>query len=100
MIKFSYILKIHTNQNINFNQKTWKCRFEANDPKHFIESSNDMQDVCKSIKEHNPRKEHNVLMFDDMIADINSNKKLNPTITELFTSTRKLIISLVFTTQL
>ena len=41
-----------------------------------------------------------VLMFDDMIADINSNKKLNPTITELFTSTRKLIISLVFTTQL
>ena len=35
-----------------------------------------------------------------MIADITSNKKLNPTVTELFISTRKLIISLVFTTQL
>ena len=34
-----------------------------------------------------------------MIADMFSNKKLNPIVTELFIKGRKLNISLVFTTQ-
>ena len=34
-------------------------------------------------------------MFDDMIADVESNKKLSPTVTELFLRGRKLNISLV-----
>ena len=34
--------------------------------------------------------------FDDMIADMESNKKLSPIVTELFLIERKLNISLVF----
>ena len=71
-----------------------------NDPKAFIEYSNDMQDVYKNIDEYNVDKENKILIvFDDMIADINNNKKLNSVVTELFTRGRKLNISLVFITQ-
>ena len=40
-----------------------------------------------------------LIAFDDMIADMLSNKKVNPIITELFIRGTKLNISLVFTTQ-
>ena len=39
-----------------------------------------------------------LILFDDMIADMLSNKKLNPIVTELFRG-RKLNISLAFITQ-
>ena len=39
------------------------------------------------------------IVFDDMIDDMLSNKKLNPTVTELFIRNRKLNISIVFITQ-
>ena len=56
-----------------------------NDPKAFIEYSNDMRDVYKSINNYNPNKENTILIvFDDMIADLNNNKKLNSIVTELF----------------
>ena len=49
-----------------------------NDPKAFIEYSNDMQDVYKNINQYNPNKENKVLIvLDDMIADMINNKKLN-----------------------
>ena len=71
-----------------------------NDPKAFMEYSNDMQDVYKNIEEYNPGKERKVLIvFDDMIADMINNKKLNPIVTELFIRGRKLNISMVFVTQ-
>ena len=71
------------------------------DSKAFIEYSNDMNDIYKNIKEYNPNKKRKILIvFDDMIADMLSNKKLNPTVTELFIRVRKLNISLVFITQL
>ena len=71
-----------------------------NDPKAFIEYSNDMQDVYKNIDEYNPDKENKILIvFDDMIADMINNKKLNSIVTELFIRGRKLNISLVFITQ-
>ena len=71
-----------------------------NDPKAFIEYSNDVDDVYKNIDEYNPDKENNVLIvFDDMIANMIHNKKLNSIITELFIRGRKLNISLVFITQ-
>ena len=71
-----------------------------NDPKAFIEYSNDMQDVYKNIEEYNTDKERKRLIyFDDMIADVINNKKLNYIITELFIRGRKLNISLVFITQ-
>ena len=38
-------------------------------------------------------------VFDEMIADIESNKNLNPKVTELFLRGRKLSISLVFIQQ-
>ena len=71
-----------------------------NDPKAFIEYSNDMQDVYKNIDEYNIDKERKiVIVFGDMIADVINNKKLNSVVTELFMSGRKLNISLVFITQ-
>ena len=66
----------------------------------FIEYSNDMDDIHKNIEEHNPNKKLKILItFDDMIADMLSNKKLNPIVTELFNRGRKLNISLVFISQ-
>ena len=71
-----------------------------NDPKPFIEYSNDMHDVYKNIDEYNPDKENKILIvFDDMIADMIHNKKLNSIVTKLFIRGRKLNISLVFITQ-
>ena len=70
------------------------------DHKVFIEYSNDMQDVYKKIEDYNPGKERKVLIvFDDMIADMINNKKLNSIVTELFIRGRKLNISIVFITQ-
>ena len=40
-----------------------------------------------------------MIVFDDMIADVLSNKKLNPIVTELFIKVKKLNISLGFITQ-
>ena len=59
-----------------------------------------MQDVYKNIEECNPREKNKVLIvFEDMIADMTSNKKLNPTVTELFIRGKKIDILLVFITQ-
>ena len=71
-----------------------------NDPKTFIKYSNDMQDVYKNINEYNIDKGRKILIFfDDKIADMINNKKLNSIITELFIRGRKLSISLVFIRQ-
>ena len=70
------------------------------DHKAFIEYSNDMQDVNKNIEDYNPGKKRKVLIiFEDKIADMINNKKLNPTVTELFIRGRKLNISIVFIMQ-
>ena len=72
-----------------------------NDPKAFIEYSDDLQDVYKNINNYNLNKENKILIdFDDMIADMINNKKLNSVVTELFIRGRKLNISVVFITQL
>ena len=71
-----------------------------NGPKAFIEYSSNMHDVYKNINYYNPDKENKILIvFDDMIADMIQNKKLNSIVTELFIRGRKLNISLVFITQ-
>ena len=57
-------------------------------------------DVYKNIDEYNADKERQILIvFDDMIADMVNNKKLNPMVTDLFLRGRKLNISLFFVTQ-
>ena len=71
-----------------------------NDPKAFIEYSNDMHDVYKNIDNYNLNKENKILIvFGDMIADMINNKKLNSAVTELFIRGRKLNIYLIFITQ-
>ena len=71
-----------------------------NDPKAFIEYSNDMHDFYKNTDIYNPDKENKILIvFDDMIADMINNKNLNSIVTELFIRGRKLNISLVFITE-
>ena len=71
------------------------------DPKAFIEYSNDMNDAYQKIDEYNPIKKKCkiLIVFYDMITDILSNKNLQPIVTELFITSRKMIISLVFITQ-
>ena len=59
-----------------------------------------MRDVYKNIEDYNLGRERKILIvFDDMIADMIKNKKLNPIVTELFIRGRKLNISIVFITQ-
>ena len=71
-----------------------------NDPKAFIEYSNDLCDIYKNINYYNRDKENKILIvFDDMIADMIHNKKLDSIVTKLFIRGRKLNISLVFITQ-
>ena len=70
------------------------------DPKAFMEYSNHMQDVYKNIEDYNPgKKRKELIVFDDMIADIINNKKLNSIVTELLITDRKRNISIVFITR-
>ena len=58
-----------------------------------------MDDIYRNIEEYNPNKKCKIsIVFDDMIADMLSNKYLNPIVTELFIKGRSLNISLVFIT--
>ena len=88
--KYQYLIKKHRKVGLD----------HFNDLKAFIEYLNDMQNVCKNIEEYNLGKKRKVLIiFEDMIADIINNKKLNLVVTKLFTRGRKLNISFVFITQ-
>ena len=76
------------------------CLRHFNDSATFIECSNDMDDIYKNIKDYNPNKKRRILIvIDDVIADMLSNKRLNPIVTELFIGDRKPKIFLVFITQ-
>ena len=88
--KYQYLINIREKVGIDHH----------NDPGAYTEYSNDMHDVYKNIGEYNIDKERKILIvFDDMIADIINNKKLDSVVTELFIRGRKLNISLVFITQ-
>ena len=66
----------------------------------FIECSNIMDDVYENNDYYNPtRKTKILIVFDDMIADIMSNKKIQVVVKELFIRCRNLNISLVFITH-
>ena len=88
--KYQYLIKIRGKVDIDHH----------NDPRTYNEYSNDMRDVYKNIGDDNPDLENKILIvFDDMVADMINNKKLNSIVTELFIRGRKLDISLVFITQ-
>ena len=88
--KYQYLIKIREKVGIDYH----------NDPRAYIEYSDDMHDVYRNINYYNPDKKNKVLIvFDYMIADMINNKKLDSIVTELFIRGRKLIISLVFITR-
>ena len=59
-----------------------------------------MDNINENIAEYNLNKERKILIvFDDMIADILSNKRFQQTVTELFIRCRKQNTCLVFITQ-
>ena len=71
-----------------------------NNPNAFIECSNTMDDVYENIHNYNlSRKRKILIVFDDMIADIMTNKKFQAIINKLFIRCRKLNMSIVFITQ-
>ena len=70
------------------------------DPKAFIEYSNDMDDVLDNINNYNKNRNKKVLIvFDEMTADIEYNKNFKQIIKELFQRARKINVSIVFITQ-
>ena len=79
----------------NFRLKGVRIRNKTlNYPNAFIECSNTMYDVYENIDDYSPsRKRKFLIVFDDMIADIMTNKKIQAIIKELVN------ISLVFITQ-
>ena len=62
----------------------------------FIDYSQTTDDVYENLEDYNPTKKTRVLtVFDNIIADMESNKKLGPKVSKLLRG-RKLNISLVF----
>ena len=88
--KYEFLIKKHEDTGTKY----------FNDPNAFIECSNTMDDVYENIDDYNPNRKRKILIvFDDMIADIMTNKKFQAIIKELFIRCRKLNISFVFITQ-
>ena len=59
-----------------------------------------MHDVYNNIDDYNPKGKRKILIvFDDMITDIMSNKRFQDIIRELFIRSRKLNILLTFIMQ-
>ena len=62
-----------------------------NNPNAFIECSNTMDDVYENIDNYNViRKREKIIVLDDMIADIMTNRRFQAIIKELFIRCRKL----------
>ena len=71
-----------------------------NDSKVFIEYSNDVSDALDNINNYNENRDKKVLIvFDDMIADIECSKGFKRIIKELLYRARKVNVSIVFITQ-
>ena len=81
--KYQYLIKIRGKVGIG----------NRNNPKAFTEYSNGMLDVYKNINYCKPCKENKILIvFDDMIADMINNRKVNSIFTEMFVRGRKLFL--------
>ena len=88
--KYKFLIKKRKNAGIK----------HLNDPNAFIECSNTMDGIYENIDDYNPsRKRKKLIAFDDMIADIMTNKKFQAIIKELFIRCRKLNILLVLITK-
>ena len=68
--------------------------------KALIEYPQKTDDVYENLEDHNPTKKIKVLIvFDNVIASMEANKKLCPIVTELFLRGRKINILLAFISQ-
>ena len=71
-----------------------------NDPNAFIEYSNSMDDILSDIEDYNKKRKRKMLIiFDDMISHVMSDKKAQQILKDLFIRCRKLNISHCFLTQ-
>ena len=88
--KYKLLIDKREKAGINFN----------NDPDAFIEYSNSMDDTFPQIEDYNKRRKRKILIiFDDMISHVMSDKKAQQILKDLFIRCRKLNISLCFLTQ-
>ena len=88
--KYQLLINKREKAGINFN----------NDPTAFIEYSNSMDDIFPQIEDYNKKRKRKVLIiFDDMISHVMSDKKAHQILKDLFIRCRKLNISLCFLTQ-
>ena len=86
-LKYQFLIKKREDAGIN----------DLNDPSGFIEYSNAMDDVHNNIGYYNSRRKGKILIvFDDMIAYLMTNKKFQAIIKGFVIRCRKLNISLVF----
>ena len=86
--KYKLLIDKREKAGINFN----------NDPNAFIEYS--MDDILSDIEDYNKKRRRKVLIiFDDMISHVMSDKKAQQIIKDLFFRRRKLNISVCFLTQ-
>ena len=74
---FICMQEIWANQSMNIWLKAWKYRKKhLNDPNALIEHSNTMDDVYENVDVYNSsRKRKKLTVFDDMIADIMTNRR-------------------------
>ena len=63
--KYEFLIEKHEDAGIK----------HLNDLNAFIECSSTMDDIYENINDYKPSREKNLIVFDDMIADIMSNKK-------------------------
>ena len=84
--KYEHLINNRENEGIKY----------LNDSKAFIDCSNTMDDVYENIDLYNPNGKRKVLIvFDDVIANIMTNKKFQSIIKEFVIRCRKINISLV-----
>ena len=89
-LKYEYLINKREQAGIKMLQNT----------KAFIEYYDDMNDVFENINDYNKKRNKKVLLvFDDVIADIEHDKNFKKVIKELFYRARKLNVSIVFITQ-
>ena len=88
--KYQLLINEREKAGVNFNN--------ASTP--FIEYSNSMDDIFSQIEDYNKKRKRKVLMiFDDVISHVMSDKKALQILKDLFIRCRKLNISLCFLTQ-
>ena len=69
-------------------------------PKTFIDYLQTIDDDYENLEDYNPTKKRRAsIEFDDMIPDMESNKKLGPLVTDVFLRGTKFNICLVFVSQ-